>query len=253
MTAEETEKKSTLREYYEALLIAIIFVNFARIFVFQAFKIPTGSMEDNLKVGDHIIVNKFIYGPVPKPWTSVFPLRDVQRGDIIVFRYPLQPETDYVKRVIGLPGDTVMVRDKKVYINGKALSEGYTLFEDPMVYPPRPALPEPYRSRDQFGPYSVPDGQYFAMGDNRDRSSDSRYWGTVPRSMIKGRAFMVYWSWKRTPPQNPDASTASNVKALLDVVLHFFPGTRWERTFLIVHSKYHFTPRDTPGDSELAP
>jgi signal peptidase I len=253
MTAEETEKKSTLREYYEALLIAIIFVNFARIFVFQAFKIPTGSMEDNLKVGDHIIVNKFIYGPVPTPWTSVFPLRDVQRGDIIVFRYPLQPETDYVKRVVGLPGDTVMVRDKKVYINGKGLNEPYTVFEDPMVYPPRPALPEPYRSRDQFGPYDVPQGQYFAMGDNRDRSSDSRYWGTVPRSMIKGRAFMVYWSWKRTPPPNPDATTSSNVKALLDVVLHFFPGTRWERTFFIVDSKYHFTPKDTPGDSELAP
>jgi signal peptidase I len=91
------------------------------------------------------------------------------------------------------------------------------------------------------------------MGDNRDRSSDSRYWGTVPRSMIKGRAFMVYWSWKRTPPPNPDATTGSNIKALLDVVLHFFPGTRWERTFFIVDSKYHFTPKDTPGDSELAP
>jgi signal peptidase I len=253
MTAAETEKKSTLREYYEALLIAIIFVNFARIFVFQAFKIPTGSMEDNLKVGDHIIVNKFIYGPVPTPWTSVFPLRDVQRGDIIVFRYPLQPETDYVKRVVGLPGDTLMIRDKKVYINGKALSEPYTLFEDPMVYPPRPALPEPYRSRDQFGPYDVPQGQYFAMGDNRDRSSDSRYWGTVPRSMIKGRAFMVYWSWKRTPPPNPDATTGSNIKALLDVVLHFFPGTRWERTFFIVDSKYHFTPERSTPDNELAP
>src|ERR1043165_4728036 len=221
MTAEETEKKSTLREYYEALLIAIIFVNFARIFVFQAFKIPTGSMEDNLKVGDHIIVNKFIYGPVPTPWLSVFPLRDIRRGDIIVFRYPMQPETDYVKRVIGLPGETVEIRNKIVSINGKALNEPYVVHDDAMVYPPRPALPEPYRSRDQFGPYSVPDGQYFAMGDNRDRSSDSRYWGTVPRSMIKGWAFMVYWSWKRTPPQNPDASTASNVKALLDVVIHF--------------------------------
>src|SRR5206468_5695776 len=113
MTAEETEKKSTLREYYEALLIAIIFVNFARIFVFQAFKIPTGSMEDNLKVGDHIIVNKFIYGPGPN-MGGLLPLRDVRRGDIIVFRYPLQPDTDFVKRVIGMPGDVVTVRDKVV-------------------------------------------------------------------------------------------------------------------------------------------
>src|SRR6266480_8047718 len=117
MTAEETEKKSTLREYYEALLIAVIFVNLARIFVFQAFKIPTGSMEDNLKVGDHIIVNKFIYGPVPSPWQELFPLRDVRRGDIIVFRYPLQPDTDFVKRVIGMPGDIIVIRDKKVAVN----------------------------------------------------------------------------------------------------------------------------------------
>jgi len=253
MTAAETENKSTAREYYEALLIAIIFVNFARIFVFQAFKIPTGSMEDNLKVGDHIIVNKFIYGPVPAPWLSAFPLRDIKRGDIIVFRYPLQPETDYVKRVVGLPGDTLMVRDKKVYINGKVLNEPYTVFDDPVTYPPQPALPEPYRSRDQFGPYSVPDGQYFAMGDNRDHSSDSRFWGTVPRSMIKGRAFMVYWSWGRTPQQQADATVGMHLKELLDVVIHFFPGTRWERTFFIVDSKYHFTPQRSSPDNELAP
>ena len=253
MTAEETEKKSTLREYYEALLIAIIFVNFARIFVFQAFKIPTGSMEDNLKVGDHIIVNKFIYGPVPQPWLKAFPLRDIQRKDIIVFRYPLQPETDYVKRVIGLPGDTLMVRDKNVYINGKKLDEPYTIHEDPVVYPAQQALPEPYRSRDQYGPYTVPEEHYFAMGDNRDRSSDSRFWGTVPRSMIKGRAFMVYWSWGRTAPQQADAGTASHIRELLDVVIHFFGGTRWERTFFIVDSKYHFTPQRSSPDTELAP
>jgi len=253
MTAEETEKKSTLREYYEALLIAIIFVNFARIFVFQAFKIPTGSMEDNLKVGDHIIVNKFIYGPVPTPWLNVFPLRDIKRGDIIVFRYPLQPETDYVKRVIGLPGDTLMVRDKNVYINGKMLNEPYVVHDDPVVYPANPMLPDPWRSRDQFGPYTVPAGHYFAMGDNRDHSSDSRYWGTVPRSMIKGRAFMVYWSWKRTPPPNPNETVAGHVRELADVVIHFFTGTRWERTFFVVDSKYHFTPDRSNAESELAP
>src|SRR5438270_2805899 len=239
MTAAETEKKSTLREYYEALLIAIIFVNFARIFVFQAFKIPTGSMEDNLKVGDHIIVNKFIYGPVPQPWLKVFPLRDIERGDIIVFRYPLQPETDYVKRVIGLPGDTLMVRDKIIYINGRKLDEPYTIHEDPVVYPAQQALPEPYRSRDQYGPYTVPEEHYFAMGDNRDRSSDSRFWGTVPRSMIKGRPFMVYWSYKGTPSP-PDNSPKERAKELLGVVAHFFTMTRWDRTFFIVDSRYHY-------------
>src|SRR6185503_10311804 len=122
MASDETEKKSTTREYYEALLIAVIFVNFARIFVFQAFKIPTGSMEDNLKIGDHIIVNKFIYGPDGNgPFSSLLPMREIHRGDIIVFRYPLQPDTDFVKRVIGMPGDVIEVRNKKVSVNGLPL------------------------------------------------------------------------------------------------------------------------------------
>jgi len=242
LATDETDKKSTIREYYEALLIAVIFVNFARIFVFQAFKIPTGSMEDNLKVGDHIIVNIFIYGPEPNsPMARFVPIRDVKRGDIIVFRYPLQPDVDYVKRVIGMPGDIVEVRDKKVSINGKQLDEPYVIHVDPMTYPLQPALPEPYRSRDQFGPYTVGPDSYFAMGDNRDRSQDSRYWGTVPRSMIKGKAFMVYWSFKGSPPP-PNSPTAERIKELVDVVIHFFPNTRWSRTFFIVDSKYHFTP-----------
>lgn len=239
-THGEPEKKSTLREYYEALLIAVIFVNFARIFAFQAFKIPTGSMEDNLKVGDHIIVNKFIYGPFADgALKTLFPLRDVRRGDIIVFRYPLQPDTDFVKRVIGMPGDTVEIRNKLVSVNGKALNEPYVVHEDPQTYPLQPALPEPYRSRDQFGPYTVPEGQYFAMGDNRDRSSDSRYWGTVPRAMIKGRAFMVYWSFRGSPPP-PDSPPIERVKELLGVIVHFFTKTRWDRTFLVVDSMYHY-------------
>jgi signal peptidase I len=246
MAADEAQRKSTLREYYEALLIAVIFVNFARIFVFQAFKIPTGSMEDNLKIGDHIIVNKFIYGPTSPAWQKIVPLRDIKRGDIIVFRYPLDPNTDFVKRVIGLPGDVLEVRDKKVSINGKELDEPYVVHEDAQVFPLQPSLPEPYRSRDQFGPFTVPPNAYFAMGDNRDRSSDSRYWGTVPRSMIKGRAFMVYWSFA-TPPPPADSRVSDRVKELVGVVWHFFSETRWERTFFIVDSKYHFTPNTTPG------
>jgi signal peptidase I len=247
-TTDETEKKSTIREYYEALLIAVIFVNFARIFVFQAFKIPTGSMEDNLKIGDHIIVNKFMYGPDGNgPFSGLFPLRDVKQGDIIVFRYPLQPDTDFVKRVIGMPGDVITVKDKKVAVNGKQLNEPYVIHVDPQTYPAQPALPEPYRSRDQYGPYTVPPDSYFAMGDNRDRSSDSRYWGTVPRSMIKGRAFMVYWSFRGEPP--PQGSPpGERLKELVNVVIKFFPNTRWQRTFFIVDSKYHFTP-EIQGES----
>src|SRR5207244_13513981 len=120
MAPDETQEKSTFREYYEALLIAVIFVNFARIFVFQAFKIPTGSMEDNLKVGEHIVVNKFIYGPVSPPWEKLFPLREIRRGDIIVLRYPLQRDTDFVKHVIGMPGDPLDIRTQCVPLTGRA-------------------------------------------------------------------------------------------------------------------------------------
>ena len=240
--AAEPSKKSTTREYYEALLIAIIFVNFARIFVFQAFKIPTGSMEDNLKIGDHIIVNKFIYGPDGNgPLSSLLPMRDVQRGDVVVFRYPLQPDTDFVKRVVGMPGDVITITGKKVSINGTPLDEPYVVFDDPQTYPDEQFLPEPYRSRDHFGPYRVPEGHYFAMGDNRDRSSDSRYWGGVPRSMIKGRAFMVYWSFDRQPPP-PGSPPSEKLKELAAVVVNFFSATRWSRTFYIVDSSYHYTP-----------
>jgi signal peptidase I len=237
--AADSDQKSTPREYYEALLIAIIFVNFARIFVFQAFKIPTGSMEDNLKVGDHIIVNKFIFGP--GDGIGIFPLRQIRYGDIIVFRYPLQPETDFVKRVIGLPGDTITIRDKKVSVNGRPLDEPYVLYADPQTYPANEMLPEPYRSRDQFGPFTVPRGHYFAMGDNRDHSSDSRFWGTVPRSLIKGRAFMVYWSFDGEPAP-PDSTVRTRVRELVGVVLHFFDRTRWHRTFFVVDSRHHYTP-----------
>ncbi|HYC60949.1 MAG TPA: signal peptidase I [Thermoanaerobaculia bacterium] len=238
--AAESQTKSTAREYYEALLIAIIFVNFARIFVFQAFKIPSGSMEDNLKIGDHIIVNKFIYGPAGT-LQGLVPLREVRRGDIVVFRYPRQPEVDFVKRVVALPGETISIDDKKVSIDGRVLDEPYTLHEDEQVYPAGEFLPEPQRSRDQMKPFRVPAGQYFVMGDNRDHSSDSRYWGTVPRTMIKGRAFMVYWSFDWEPLPG-GSSIRDRVRELGNVALHFFTKTRWKRTFFIVDSKYHYTP-----------
>jgi signal peptidase I len=249
---DESQRKSTFREYYEALLIAVIFVNFARIFVFQAFKIPSPSMEDNLKVGDHIIVNKFIFGAGTN-LDRLLPLRLIRRGDIIVFRYPLQPDTDFVKRVIGLPGDVLEIHNKKVFINGRELHEPYVVHEDRQIYPPQDALPEPYRSRDQFKAFTVPAEHYFAMGDNRDRSSDSRYWGTVPRSMITGRPFMVYWSYRGTPSP-PDSSPKERAKELLGVVAHFFTKTRWYRTFFIVDSRYHYHPETNAAtDTSFAP
>jgi signal peptidase I len=241
MAADERRKqKSTTREYFESLLIAIVFVNFAKIFAFQAFKIPTSSMEDNLLTGDHIIVNKFIYGPKDSLAPNLLPLRDPARGDVVVFRFPKNPREDYVKRVIGLPGETVTIRDKKVAIDGKVLDEPYVFFADKRTYPAGVFLPEPYRSRDQFGPYVVPPGEYFVMGDNRDHSNDSRWWGTVSRSVIKGRAFMVYWSFDMPPPLG--TTTRDRLEELGRVAVHFIPRTRWDRTFFIVDSKYHYTP-----------
>jgi signal peptidase I len=251
---ERDSGKSTVREYYEALLIAIIFVNFVRIFAFQAFKIPTGSMEDNLKVGDHIIVNKFIYGANASMLASkLFPLREIRRGDIIVFRYPENPETDYVKRVVGLPGDTIEIRSKKVFINGRPLDEPYVVHADKQIIPDQRQgmLPEPWRSRDHFGPRVVPDDSYFAMGDNRDHSYDSRYWNAVPRSLIKGRAFMVYWSFEPVMrPLSGDAPARERLRELFSVARHFFTRTRWDRSFFIIDSKYHYTPGVTSYGSE---
>lgn len=230
--ADESEKKSTIREYYEALLIAIVFVNFARIFAFQAFKIPSGSMEDNLLTGDHIIVNKFIYGPQVPALRGLLPLREPRRGDVVVFRYPGQPEVDYVKRVIGLPGETVTIRDKHVFIDGRELPEPYVLFLDKRTHHAN----HPYASRDQFGPFRIPPAQYFAMGDNRDHSNDSRFWGTVPRAMIKGRAYAVYWSFEL------EEQPSSRLEELLMVIRDFFPNTRWSRSFFVIDREYHYTP-----------
>jgi signal peptidase I len=236
VSTEPTFKKSTLRDYYETLLVTIILLNFARIFAFQTFKIPTGSMEDNLKVGDHLVVNKFIFGNQgPKVLGKIFPFREIRRGDIIVFRFPLDPDTDYVKRVIGLPGDTVSVVNKKVLINGEPLDEQYTRFETPLGLGTGEYMP----------PTVVPEGHYFAMGDNRDRSYDSRFWGTVKREYIKGKPFIVYWSFRSKEASEQQAGS-DRVKELTDVVVHFFDKTRWDRTFFIVDCKYHYHPEPAP-------
>jgi signal peptidase I len=187
-----TYRKSVAREYFESIVIAVIMALFIRTFVVQAFKIPTGSMEPNLLIGDHLLVNKFIFGPSGVE-RMILPIRDLRRGDVVVFKYPEDPERDFIKRVIGLPGDTVELKSHLVHINGKPLDEPYA------HYLPRTAsgvLSEetPDDVRDQYGPVVVPADAYFMMGDNRDNSQDSRYWGFLPRSHVKGRALMIYWS-----------------------------------------------------------
>jgi len=177
-----------VREWGEALLVAIVLTLVIRTFVVQAFKIPSGSMENTLLVGDYLLVNKFIYGTkIPFTDIELFPVRDPHRGDVIVFISP--DGRDFIKRVMGLPGDTIKVVDKQLYINGKAVTIPQEVHKDPLVLPPGAG------PRDFFGPVTVPAHSYFVMGDNRDYSADSRFWGFVPRKKIEGLAFIKYWSW----------------------------------------------------------
>ena len=177
------------------MCVAVILALFVRTFVVQAFKIPTGSMENNLLIGDHLLVNKLVFAPTMTSFErAILPTDPIQRGDIIVFKYPEDPERDYIKRVIGLPGDTLELSSKKLYVNGKALDEPYVhfLFGDAV---PGSADYSDLDVRRKYGPVTVPPDHYFMMGDNRDNSQDSRYWGFMPRSYVKGKALFVYFSF----------------------------------------------------------
>ena len=193
MSANE-RKKSVPREYFESLVIAVILALFVRTWVFQAFKIPTGSMENNLLIGDHLIVNKMIFPPTMTGLErAVLPRRDIRRGDVIVFKYPEDPERDFIKRVIGLPGERLELRRKKIYINDKPIEEPYVRFLEP---PPAEDAARSDDLRAWYGPVTVPEHQYFMMGDNRDNSQDSRYWGFLPETYIKGKALFIYFSFE---------------------------------------------------------
>jgi signal peptidase I len=184
------KKKGILREYIEAFAVAIILALIIRTFVVQAFKIPSGSMEDTLLVGDHILVNKFIYGErIPYTDIRFFDFKRPQRGDVIVFIYPEDESKDFIKRVVGVEGDTIEVREKNLYVNDTLHNEPYAIHKDNTV------IPAHVTKRDYFGPQQVPKDMVFVMGDNRDRSADSRFWGFVPLSKVKGKAFLIYWSW----------------------------------------------------------
>ena len=231
--ASATFQKSTIREYFESIVIAVILALFVRTWVVQAFKIPTGSMENNLLIGDHLLVNKFVFGPTAFPLEkAVLPVRDIERGDVVVFKYPDEPERDFIKRVIGLPGDTLELRNKKVYVNGQGLDEPYVHFLEPASQAQEVTS---FDVRERYGPVRVPDGQYFVMGDNRDNSQDSRYWGFLPRHYVKGRALMIYWSYESGREDYVDAGTTAAIKRMFSVVTHLFTRTRWERLFHLIH------------------
>jgi len=203
---ELPKKKPWYREWSEALIVAAILALVIRTFVVQAFKIPSGSMEDTLLIGDHLLVNKFIFGTrIPFTDSRFLAIRHPERGDVIVFEFPEDADKsyfkrrDFIKRVIGTPGDTVAIRNKRVYVNGEPYRIPQEVHKEPGIIAATngcgPHFPRSQFCRDSMPPVTVPEGEYFVMGDNRDRSFDSRFWGFVDESKIRGLAFIKYWSW----------------------------------------------------------
>lgn len=242
---------ATLSEYLESLLVTVILALFGTSFIVQAFKIPSASMEGTLLVGDHVLVNKFIFGGQGSWYEKVLPYRPIQRGDIIVFKFPYLDHPHFVKRVIGMPGDRLKLVDGKVFIDGKPLEEPYVVHDssagyDPLNYAFPPIGSQFFNSQVEaawardIGKYVkgdeivVPPGKYFAMGDNRDHSLDSRYWGFVDRDAIMGRPLLIYWSLSGTSTDTQDTFW-QRLLGVFDTLLHLPSRTRWNRMLHTVH------------------
>ncbi len=241
----ETRKKGdpprgTIAEWTVTILLLL----FGTTTLVQAFVIPTGSMEDTLLIGDHLLVDKLSYAPPGPVSKHVLPYRDVKRGDIIVFRYPIDIRQTFVKRVIGVPGDRIRIVNKQVYLNGRKLDEPYKYhkteyfdsYRDNFPGVPNTRLYEPAQvmldRNVANGEVEVPAGNYFAMGDNRDSSLDSRYWGFVPRENIIGKPLIIYWSYDAPTERLAEAISLDHI---LDMAQNFFTKTRWRRTFNLIH------------------
>jgi signal peptidase I len=187
-----SKKKSRLRENIEAIVIAVVLALFIRAFIIQAFKIPSGSMRQTLQIGDHLLVNKFIYGiKMPFTMATIIPFNSPERGDIVVFKFPEDPKKDFIKRVVGVAGDVIEIIDKQVYLNHQPLNHDHGIHMDTIVYPGG------VQPRDNLNPVVVPENSLFVMGDNRDHSYDSRFWGFVHLDDVKGKALIIYWSWDK--------------------------------------------------------
>jgi len=225
-------KKSVGREYLESIIVAVILALFIRTFAVQAFKIPTGSMKENLLIGDHLLVNKLVYSPSFGPLEDrIMGKRPIRRGDVVVFKFPEDPTRDFIKRVIGLPGETVEIRNKQVFVDGKPIAEPYVHF---IEQPLRPDDPEyGLRSdsiRDNWGPQTVPAGQLLVLGDNRDNSRDSRFWGFLPEDQVKGRALLVYWSYEARDDEYRPSGWVEWLKDTFSALAR----TRWNRFFHVI-------------------
>lgn len=248
---KEEKEHTTLREYVESLLVTVILALFGTSFVVQAFKIPSPSMEQTLLVGDHLLVNKFIFGGRSAWYEKFLPYRLIRRGDIIVFKFPYQDHPHYVKRVIGVPGDRIKIVDQQVYVNGRLLAEPYVV-HDPAApfdsfgenFPPtsRHFVSNVQREwRDEIlnyvqnGELVVPPNKYFVMGDNRDHSWDSRFWGFVERDAVMGRPIVIYWSVDATSADYTDRSLVNRLVGVVDTLIHLPVRTRWARMFHGVH------------------
>src|SRR5215470_13397097 len=249
---ENHEHATTIAEYLESLLVTVILALFGTSFIVQAFKIPSASMERTLLIGDHLLVNKFVFGGTGAWYEKVLPYRPLHRGDIIVFKYPYDDHPHFVKRVIGLPGDHLKLVDQQVYINGKLLNEPYVVHDpnagyDPLNYAFPPAGKPLYSSEVELDwvrtmknyvrgdELIVPQGKYFAMGDNRDHSKDSRYWGFVDKTAIMGRPFLIYWSVNATSADYGQSTFAQRLRGVFDTLAHLPARTRWSRMLHTVH------------------
>jgi signal peptidase I len=246
-----TRAQTTLADFVESLLVTILLALFATTFVVQAFKIPSQSMEPTLLVGDHLLVNKFVFEGRGQWYDKLLPYRPIHRGDIVVFKYPFDDHPYYVKRVIGVPGDRIRISNAQVFVNGEAILEPYTvhdpLTDDPFggEFPPAPDAVPRNRLRPEWaaklmnyvrdGQLVVPPNDYFVMGDNRDDSWDSRYWGFVDRDAIVGRPILIYWSVRATANDYADRSLAGSVRGIGSTVDHLSSTTRWHRLLREVH------------------
>ncbi|MDR3670551.1 MAG: signal peptidase I [Holophaga sp.] len=261
--------KGMLRDNLEVVCFAVLLILFFKTFVGQQFTIPSASMRNTLQIGDHVLVNKFLFAVPQWSWEArLFPMRAPARGDIVIFRYPGNREEDWVKRCVALPGDSVAIRDKRLFVNGllvtgpwehhivkraegpvpgpwpwsrnagpgEGLPRGYV---PPLVWPfadpaARPGHELVFGFRDDLGPVTVPAGHLMAMGDNRDNSADSRYWGFLPMDHLRGRPFIVWWSFREGGNDDTDARVPGNpgdvLMNFLDGARHFLSWTRWERT-----------------------
>ena len=235
----------TVVDFLESLLVTILLALFGTTFIVQAFKIPSESMEPTLLVGDHLLVNKFVFEGTDAWYAKLLPYRPIRRGDVVVFKFPFDDHPHYVKRVIGLPGDHIRIVADQVYVNGTKLPEPYVVHDpsgdDPSVdnFPPtdqrlmqvglRPEWAEEVMQHVQRDELVVPPDRYFVMGDNRDRSWDSRYWGFVDHEAIMGRPFVIYWSVDATSEDYGDRSVSGTVRGIEQTLAHLPSRTRWHR------------------------